>query len=67
MNNAVKIFIWLLVVMATTTWGFDLLSLPSTIANICGACLIFAIAYISIKTQCFTTINLNKNNKNNEK
>jgi hypothetical protein len=53
--------------MATTTWGFDLLSLPSTIANICGACLIFAIAYISIKTQCFTTINLNKNNKNNEK
>lgn len=67
MNNVLKIFIWLLVVMATTTWGFDLINLPSTIANIFGACLIFAIVYISFQTKCFTTINLYKNTKKNEK
>lgn len=66
MNNAVKIFIWLLVVMATTTWGFNLINLPSTFANIFGACLIFALGYISVKTKCFTTINFNNKQKKKE-
>lgn len=66
MDNAVKIFIWLLLVMPATTWGFNLINLPSTFANIFGACLIFAWGYISIKTKCFTTIKFNNKQKKKE-
>lgn len=66
MKNSIKIFIWLLVVILTTTWGFDLINLSSTIANLFGVTLLFAIGYISVKTKCFTTINLTKNKKENE-
>jgi hypothetical protein len=66
MKNSIKFFIWLLVVILTTTWGFDLINLPSTIANLIGVTLLFAIGCISVKTKCFTTINLTKNKKENE-
>lgn len=66
MNNILKFFIWLLFVMATTTWGFDLINLPSAIANCIGFVLILAVLYISLKTECFTTIKLSKNKKTND-
>lgn len=66
MNNILKFFIWLLFVMSTTTWGFNLINLPSSIANIVGLSLLFAVGYISIKTKCFTTITFNKKTKKNE-
>lgn len=66
MNNALKIFIWLLFVMGTTTWGFNLINLPSTVANIIGLAIIVAVAYISAKTKCFTTINFNNKQKKKE-
>lgn len=52
--------------MATTTWGFDLINLPSAIANCIGFVLILAVLYISLKTECFTTIKLSKNKKTND-
>ena len=61
MNNIIKIIVWLLVTMATTTCGFDLINLPSAIANCIGFVLILAVLYISVKTRCFTTIKLTKN------
>lgn len=66
MSNAVKIFIWLLFVMSTTTWGFNLINLPSTVANIIGLAIIVAVAYVSAKTKCFTKINFNKKQKKKE-
>jgi hypothetical protein len=52
--------------MGTTTWGFNLINLPSTIANIIGLAIIVAVAYISAKTKCFTTINFNNKQKKKE-
>ena len=66
MKNSIKFFIWLLVVISTTTWVCDLITLPSTIANLLGITLLFVIWYISIRTKCFTTIKLTKNKKENE-
>lgn len=66
MNDVVKIFIWLVFVMGTTTWGFNLINLPSTIANIIGLAIILAVAYVSAKTKCFTTINFNNKQKKKE-
>lgn len=66
MNNILKFFIWLLFVMATITCGFDLINLPSAIANCIGFVLILAVLYISVKTICFTTIKLTKNKKEND-
>lgn len=66
MNNILKFFIWLLFVMATITCGFDLINLPYVIANCIGFVLILAVLYISLKTECFTTINLSKNKKTND-
>lgn len=66
MNNMLKFFIWLFFVMATTTWGFNLINLPSTIANIIGLAIIVAVVYVSAKTKCFTTINFNNKQKKKE-
>ena len=66
MNNMLKIFIWLLFVMSTTTWGFNLINLPSTVANIIGLAIIVAVVYVSVKTKCFTTINFNNKQKKKE-
>lgn len=66
MNNVVKIFIWLLAVMVATTWGFNLINLPSTVANIFGLAIIIAVVYVSVKTKCFTTINFNNKQKKKE-
>jgi hypothetical protein len=66
MNNILKFFIWLLFVMSTTTWGFNLINLSSTIANIIGLTIIVAVVYVSVKTKCFTIINFNNKQKKKE-
>lgn len=66
MNNILKFFIWLLFVMGTTTWGFNLINLASTVANIIGLAIIVAVVYVSAKTKCFTTINFNNKQKKKE-
>lgn len=59
-----KIVIWLIVVFAILTWACNLITMPSTIANLFGIVLVFAITYVTIKTNCFTNINFKKSNKN---
>lgn len=66
MNNILKFFIWLVFVMGATTWGFNLINLPSTIANIIGFAINVAVVYVSVKTKCFTTINFNNKQKKKE-
>lgn len=66
MNKLMKILVWVLFIITTTTWCFDLINLPSTIANCIGIVLLFVVVYISIKTKCFTIIKLTKNKKENE-
>ena len=59
-----KIVIWLIVVFSTLTWACNLITMPSTIANLFGIILVIVITYITIKTNCFTNINFKKYNKN---
>lgn len=54
----------LLVAMGVIGFGFDLLSEPSTIANIIGVILILVTIYVTIKTKCLTTLFKKQNEKN---
>lgn len=54
----------LLVAMGVIGFGFDLLSEPSTMANIIGVILILVTIYVTIKTKCLTILFKNQNEKN---
>ena len=53
--------------MLLFTWACSMLTNPSTIANIVGIIAIVLYSLLSIKTECFTSINLTnkKSNENN--
>lgn len=44
--------------MAVFTWTCSMLTKPSTVANIVGAIVVVLYLLLSIKTKCFTSINL---------
>lgn len=63
-----KFTIWFIATMSLFTWFGRMVSIANTTANISGLLIAVAYAVLSIKTRCFTTINLISNkNKNNEK
>lgn len=54
----------LLVAMGVVSFGFDLLTEASTMANAIGVILILVTLYVTIKTKCLTTLIKNKDEKN---
>ena len=65
MNLFVKISVWFICLMFVADWAFGLITMDSTIANIVGFAIIIATVYVSVKTNCFTTIKIKKNEKSN--
>ena len=63
-ENWFKFLLWLIVIFCVTSWICNLLTMPSTIANIFGVVLFLVTVYVSVKTACFSKINLKKDNKN---
>lgn len=57
--------IWFAVVMLVLTKGLNMISANNTIENIIGLFMIVIFSLISLKTKCFTYINLKKNEKDN--
>ena len=65
--NLEKVFLiifTLLIAMGVVSFGFDLLTEASTIANVIGVILILVTLYVTIKTKCLTTLIKNKDEKN---
>ena len=65
MNKAILFFIWIIFIFWMLSIGYKMVNLPSTIGNTVGIAVLAAVALLSIKTKCFTSIKFN--NKNNEK
>lgn len=61
MKKVIKITLWIIFFMLMLSFGFDMINMSSTIANILGFVLIIASVVLSIKTQCFTSIKLSNN------
>jgi hypothetical protein len=65
-ENWFKILLWLVVIFCVTNWICNLLTMPSSIANIFGVILFLVTIYISVKTVCFLKITFKKDKKNEE-
>lgn len=64
--KTIKVLGWFIVTIVAVNFGLHLLSISSTAANIIGLCIVVITAVISVKTRCFTTININSH-KNKKK
>lgn len=60
------VIVWFILFMVGLNLSFEMISNPSTIENVLGIFVIFAIIFISYKTKLFTNLNIkkNKNEKN---
>ena len=67
MNLYVKVAIWFVCFMFLVDWSFELITQPSTIANLLGIALAIFTFCLTLKTKCFTTITFksHKNEKSN--
>jgi hypothetical protein len=66
MSNLIKIPIWFICFVLVLNFALDMVNESSTVANIIGILVAVFAVYVSVKTECFTNINLKKN-KTNEK
>ena len=66
MKRIIIITVWFIATIVLFTWACNMLTKPSTIANIVGIIAAVLYSLLSIKTKCFTSINL-INKKSNEK
>ena len=60
MNLWVKVAIWFVCFMLFLDCSFELITQPSTIANLLGIALAIFTFYLTLKTKCFTTITFKK-------
>ena len=64
MRKVIITTVWFIVTMALFTWTCSMITKPNTIANIIGILAAVVYSLLSIKTHCFTSINLtNKKSK----
>ena len=56
MNLYVKVAIWFVCFMLLIDCSFELITQPSTIANLLGIALAIFTFCLTLKTKCFTTI-----------
>lgn len=66
MSNLIKIPIWFICFVLVLDFALDMVNESSTVANVIGILIAVLAVYVSVKTECFTNINLKKN-KTNEK
>lgn len=69
MNRIILFIVWVIFFFCVLSVGYDLVNKPSTVGNITGAITLVTYVLISIKTKCFTSINLinKKKDESNEK
>lgn len=62
-----KAVVWFILAIFAYSWAFELITMASTIANIVGVVVVAFATWITIKTNCFTSITFktHKNEKNN--
>ena len=65
MRNVVLVLCLFVMAMAWLTFSLNLITLPSTIANIMGFALLIVLVCISYKTKCLTNIKNKKDEKDN--
>lgn len=65
--KTIKVLGWFIVTIVAVNFGLHLLSISSTAANIIGLCIVVITAVISVKTRCFTTINIYSHKNKNKK
>lgn len=67
MKLYVKVAIWFVCFMLLLDCSFELITQPSTIANLLGIALAIFTFCLTLKTKCFTTITFksHKNEKSN--
>lgn len=66
MSNLIKIPVWFICFVLVLNFALDMVNESSTVANVIGILIAVLAVYVSVKTECFTNINLKKN-KTNEK
>jgi hypothetical protein len=60
MNLWVKVAIWFVCFMLLLDCSFELITQPSTIANLLGIALAIFTFCLTLKTKCFTTLTFKK-------
>lgn len=60
MSLYVKVAIWFVCFMLLLDCAFELITQPSTIANLLGIALAIFTFCLTLKTKCFTTITFKK-------
>lgn len=59
-STVAKVALWFILFLALLGAGFEMVSNPSTIENVIGFFIVIAIAVITIKTKCLTSIKLQR-------
>lgn len=65
-NKLLKLILWMLISFSLFTLAFEMISAPNTMENVIGSLIVIALAFLSLKTNCFTSIYIKKK-KDNEK
>ena len=55
-----KLFIWFIVTIFAIDFGFQFISESNTFLNIIGLFIVATHTFISVKTNCYTTIKITK-------
>lgn len=59
-STFIKILIWFIINLFVIDWSFELVSTNNTFLNIIGFVLFATHIFISVKTNCYTTIKITK-------
>lgn len=65
-TKVIMFVVWLIIAFSAIDESYSLINKSLTIANIAGVFLLVAIVLVSIKTKCFTSINIKLTNKKDE-
>ena len=56
----VKVAVWFVIFIILITLGLEMVSAPNTIENVIGFFMVVATSYLSVKTECLTSIKLER-------
>ena len=55
-----KLVVWVILFIILLNVGFSMITMPNTIGNVIGFLIVVAVVVISIKTECLTSIKLQR-------
>ena len=56
----VKVAVWFVIFIVLLTLELEMISAPNTIENVIGFFMVVATLYLSVKTECLTSIKLER-------